>query len=63
MCSIRNSDYHEVMVPAEWFSAGVVEDVKIDKEGYVAVPDKPGLGLEIDWKYIDKHKIYETPPL
>ena len=63
MCSIRNSDYHEVMVPAEWFSAGVVEDVKIDKEGYVTLPDKPGLGLEIDWKYIDKHKIYETPPL
>jgi L-alanine-DL-glutamate epimerase-like enolase superfamily enzyme len=60
-CSIRNSKYHEIMVSP--YTAGVVEDVNIDKDGYVTVPNKPGLGLEIDWDYINKHKIYETPPL
>ena len=63
MCSARNSWYHEILVPEAWFSAGVVEDVRIDKQGYVKVPDKPGLGLELDWGYINANKVYETPAL
>jgi len=61
MCSIKNSKYHEKMVRPYW--AGVLEDVEIDRDGYITVPQKPGLGLEIDWEYINKHKTYETPPL
>ncbi len=61
LCSIKNSKYHEVLIPAENFSAGVIEDVYLDKDGYVSPPDKPGLGLEIDWAYVNRHKIYETP--
>jgi L-alanine-DL-glutamate epimerase-like enolase superfamily enzyme len=61
LCSIKNSKYHEVLIPAENFSAGVIEDVYLDKNGYVSPPDKPGLGLEIDWSYVNRHKIYETP--
>lgn len=60
LCSIKNSKYHEVLIPAENFSAGVIEDVYLDKDGYVSPPDKPGLGLEIDWSYVNRHKIYET---
>ena len=60
MCSIKNSTYHELLVPPEWFAAGVVEDARI-VDGYIEVPNKPGLGLEIDWNYIGMHKIYETP--
>jgi L-alanine-DL-glutamate epimerase-like enolase superfamily enzyme len=51
------------MMPRHCFNAGVIEDVKIDREGYVKIPDKPGLGLELDWKSINARKIYETPPL
>jgi malate dehydrogenase (oxaloacetate-decarboxylating) len=29
------------------------EDIKIDNEGYAHVPQKPGLGMEIDWDSID----------
>lgn len=61
MCAVKNSRYHEKMVRPYW--AGVIEDVEIDKEGYIHVPQKPGLGLEIDWEYVSKHKVYETPPL
>ena len=60
--SIKNCAFCEVMVPRT-FSAGVIEDVQVDKEGYVHMPDKPGLGLELDWKSINAHKVYETPPL
>ena len=49
------------MVRPYW--AGVLEDVEIDRDGYIAVPQKSGLGLEIDWEYINKHKTYETPSL
>ena len=35
----------------------------IDADGMVAVPDGPGLGVTLDWDYIDKHrsglKVYE----
>lgn len=61
LCSIKNSKYHEVLIPAENFSAGVIEDLHLDKDGYVSPPNKPGLGLEIDWSYVNRHKIYETP--
>jgi L-alanine-DL-glutamate epimerase-like enolase superfamily enzyme len=61
--SIKNCTFCELMVPRDTFSAGVIEDVKIDKEGYVKIPNKPGLGLELDWKSINAHKTYETPPL
>jgi L-alanine-DL-glutamate epimerase-like enolase superfamily enzyme len=61
MCAIKNSRYHEILVPEEFFGGGVIEDVAIDSDGCVTVPDKPGLGLEIDWDYINTHKEYETP--
>lgn len=57
LCSIKNSMYHEVLIPAENFSAGVIEDVYPDPKGYISPPNKPGLGLEIDWSYVNRHKI------
>ena len=36
---------------------GVKEGIKIDNEGYAHVPKGPGLGLEVDWEYIDGHTI------
>ncbi len=63
ICSMKNTTFIELMIPRHCFNAGVIEDIKIDKEGYVKIPDKPGLGLELDWKSINARKIYETPPL
>ena len=28
-----------------------------DDEGYIAVPQSPGMGLELDWKYIFTHRV------
>ena len=29
----------------------------LDDEGYVHVPERPGLGYELIWDYIDEHTI------
>ena len=31
----------------------------LDEEGYVAVPQRPGLGYELIWDYIAEHEIRE----
>ena len=57
MCSIKNCDFYEWMVPEGIWDFGVKEAIKFDDEGFVHVPKKPGLGLEINWEYIDSHTI------
>jgi L-alanine-DL-glutamate epimerase-like enolase superfamily enzyme len=32
------------------FDFGMKDTIAIDAEGMVAVPDKPGLGVEVDWE-------------
>lgn len=56
-CSIRNCDFYESFVPEEVFNFGVKEDIEIDKQGYAHVPKAPGLGMEVDWDYINQHTI------
>lgn len=59
-CAIRNTDFHEQMVPEETFHLLVKNPiVKPDEEGYVSPPDSPGIGLELDWESIKQHT-YET---
>ena len=54
LLAITNADYHEVAVPVgcsdETIYPGVYLDTaKVDSEGYVNTPTKPGLGFEIDF--------------
>ena len=37
-----------------WFDAGTTDVIRIDSEGCVRVPDKPGLGFDIDWEQVEK---------
>jgi L-alanine-DL-glutamate epimerase-like enolase superfamily enzyme len=32
---------------------------RIDSDGYVTIPTKPGLGYDINWEYISEHRIRE----
>jgi L-alanine-DL-glutamate epimerase-like enolase superfamily enzyme len=55
ICAMKNCAYFEVIVPEHLYHFGVVEPpITIDTEGYVHVVDKPGIGLTIDWDYINK---------
>ena len=29
----------------------------MDEQGYVSLPDGPGLGVELDWDYISNHSV------
>jgi L-alanine-DL-glutamate epimerase-like enolase superfamily enzyme len=33
----------------------LTEPITIDGEGYVAVPSKPGLGVEVDWEKVREY--------
>jgi len=32
----------------------------MDSRGYVKIPQKPGLGYEIDWSFIEENKVEDT---
>jgi len=46
--AIRNCDFAEIMVPQNLLGIGMADLPTIDKRGYIAAPQKPGLGYEID---------------
>jgi L-alanine-DL-glutamate epimerase-like enolase superfamily enzyme len=70
MASIRNSNWFELglvhpkvtadraPVYAERRWLDLLESV--DREGCVAVPDGPGLGVDLDWDWIEAHKTGEA---
>jgi L-alanine-DL-glutamate epimerase-like enolase superfamily enzyme len=50
-CAIRNCEYYEYFVPEENFTLPMLGKLPI-KDGYITVPDKPGIGAELDWDTI-----------
>ena len=50
--AIKNSEFFEVLVPYEYFSFGLKESIKIEN-GKAVLPNKPGLGIDLDWDFID----------
>jgi L-alanine-DL-glutamate epimerase-like enolase superfamily enzyme len=60
MGAFPNGDFFEILVPEEGVDYGLKEYARIDKEGYVHLPEKPGLGIEIDWDYIDRHTVFKA---
>ena len=64
MAVVKNSNYYEVVWvhpnvpdfnPPIYKNMNVTRLDCIDRDGMVAVPDGPGLGVEYDWDYIGKH--------
>lgn len=69
MSAIRNTNYFErgLLHPkVEWMSnQGFSSSIEqIDNEGTIAVPDDPGLGVEIDWEFVEenltRHQVIDT---
>jgi L-alanine-DL-glutamate epimerase-like enolase superfamily enzyme len=55
LCATPSADFLEVLVPEESYDVGLTRYLQIDEEGCVAVPTEPGLGVTIDWDYVDAH--------
>lgn len=51
---ISNGGLFEMPVPPGIVDTATRTTLGIDKDGYVALPQKPGLGLEIDWERMDR---------
>jgi L-alanine-DL-glutamate epimerase-like enolase superfamily enzyme len=60
-CAIRNCEFFELLVPEEPFRFPMKDPYPIDKNGIAHVPQKPGIGVELDWDLIDRtcieHKV------
>jgi L-alanine-DL-glutamate epimerase-like enolase superfamily enzyme len=64
MASVRNANYYElglVHPKSTTSGTGVYTNYSdaldaIDRDGCVPVPDGPGLGVEIDWAWVNAHK-------
>ncbi len=60
-CSIKNCEYFELLIPEEAFRFPMKDPYPIDANGIAHVPQKPGIGVELDWDLIDRscveHKI------
>jgi L-alanine-DL-glutamate epimerase-like enolase superfamily enzyme len=57
MLAIANSEYFEVLLPDATQKYGLVEDLTVDREGMVRVPEGPGLGAKIDFELIRKKTV------
>lgn len=65
MSAIRNTNYFEdgLLHPeVEWMSdQGFTESVEeTDDDGTIAVPDGPGLGVDIDWEFVESRQTDHT---
>lgn len=54
-CAIRNCEYFELFVPETTFQFPMKEPYPIDDQGFIHVPEKPGLGIDLDWDHIENH--------
>ena len=54
MLAFKNCTYFEQPVPYPSFEYGSHNVIRTDKDGYVHAPDGHGLGIDVDWKAIEK---------
>ncbi|MFA9517326.1 mandelate racemase/muconate lactonizing enzyme family protein [Halopenitus sp. H-Gu1] len=47
-------EFHARDVP--WWDDLIVRDEPLIQDGRIEVPDKPGLGIELDWDEVEKHR-------
>ena len=58
-CAIYNTKYFERLVPETYYAPPGIRDAstEIDSEGYARPWDEPGLGIQVDWDWVNKHTI------
>jgi len=62
--AIPNCEWYEVLIPhvlggydSDHLSWGLVENIAIDRQGNASVPDRPGLGIDVDWDLLQANKL------
>ena len=57
--AIRNCEFFEVLLPAAAQKYGLARDIEVDAHGLVHAPGAPGLGADIDFELIARHRTAE----
>ncbi len=57
MMACTNCDFYEVFPSNGANKYGLVEDIEVDNKGLVHVPEKPGLGYQIDWDLVKREHV------
>jgi L-alanine-DL-glutamate epimerase-like enolase superfamily enzyme len=55
MLSATNCDYFELPYPMDPWEVGTRNPIRPDAHGLVTAPDGTGLGVEVDWEYVENH--------
>jgi L-alanine-DL-glutamate epimerase-like enolase superfamily enzyme len=57
--AIYNTKYFERLVPETYYTPPGIRDAstEIDSEGYAQAWDRPGLGIEVDWPWVEAHSV------
>jgi L-alanine-DL-glutamate epimerase-like enolase superfamily enzyme len=55
--ALQNTEFFEVLLPAQSQKYGLVQDIEVDADGNVHAPSAPGLGALIDFDLIERKKI------
>lgn len=55
--AIPNTQFHEILLPAECATYAVHNEIVVDANGMIAAPTGPGLGAEIDFEMIERRKL------
>ncbi len=58
MLTTDNCSYFEQTMPYEPYEYGMVDVVRTQPDGYVYAPEKPGLGLDVDWEAMEHATIH-----
>jgi L-alanine-DL-glutamate epimerase-like enolase superfamily enzyme len=53
VCSMRNCEFFEVPVPTGMLDRFVDRHIEVDPDGYVHVPDGPGIGILLNEDDLD----------
>ena len=57
ICAKKNCEFFEYAGPFDGIGFGLKEPITLDADGYVHPPEKPGLGVELDWDVLDDHTV------
>jgi L-alanine-DL-glutamate epimerase-like enolase superfamily enzyme len=55
--SVSNCAYFEYWMPVEAHRFGLVEDIQLNERHVIEAPTAPGIGYELDWDWINSHKV------
>ncbi|KAA1292696.1 MAG: hypothetical protein EGP06_04570 [SAR202 cluster bacterium] len=57
IASVKNNTYYEYWRPEHIHQWGVENEIKINSNGKLSIPQNPGLGVDLDEEWIDFHKL------